>query len=115
MCVCAQVPFGALSDSTRAALAAGLESTSVEKQIENEGDDAVYALLPEVHTPSCSIPAHSENCRSRTLDRYRGRCQHQQHARMVPRPARARSLHALGKLPQQHARCQRQQHDKLLV
>ena len=44
----AQVPFGALSDSTRAALSAGLESTGVEKEIENEGDDAVYTLLPEV-------------------------------------------------------------------
>ena len=58
MCVCAQVPFGALSDSTRAALAAGLESTRVEKEIENEGDEAVYALLPEVHTLSWGIPAH---------------------------------------------------------
>lgn len=49
-----QVAFGALSDSTRAALATGLDSAEVEKQIENEGDDALYALLPEVQNPACN-------------------------------------------------------------
>ena len=51
LCVRVQVPFGALSDWTRAALTAGLESTGVEKEIENEGDEAVYTLLPQVRTP----------------------------------------------------------------
>lgn len=79
-----QVPFGALSDSTRAALAAGLESTGVEKQIENEGDAALYALLPQVYTLSSRV-------------------------------GEPLTLDTLGKLPHQHARCQHEQHDKLLV
>ena len=62
-----QVPFGALSDSTRAALTTGLECTNVEKQIENEGDDAVYALLPEVPAPPAN-QTHSENCHTRARD-----------------------------------------------
>jgi hypothetical protein len=56
VCVPAQVPFGALSYCTRTALSAGLESTGVEKEIENEGDDAVYTLLPEVQTLGTCIP-----------------------------------------------------------
>lgn len=58
ICLCerVQVPFGALSDSTRAALTAGLESTGVKKEIENEGDDAVYTLLPEVCTSVVGMP-----------------------------------------------------------
>ena len=56
------MPFGALSDSTRAALAAGIESTGVQKQIENEGDEKVYALLPEVQrrTHVCQRITHTQ-------------------------------------------------------
>ena len=115
-----QVAFGALSDSTRAALATGLDSTEVEKQIENEGDDALYALLPEVQTPASYL--HTCAATRARASRALGELPHQrdlpgvgsQLVRGQARPTRgrvragcagtrARASHALGELPHQRA------------